>query len=209
MKYNTFDRINFWYKNNLDQLVIYLIILVFVIALIPLTVNYKKAKEREIIGRFVEVEGKYFARDFEGTIELVNRFLKNHQKHDNYQKLSLFMKARSLYNLNKYDESLEIYKKLIEDYKSDEFLLVFIDGLAYSYESLKQYDKAIENFNKIISDFPDSYLVINAYKSVARCYELMDNKKEAVNVYTRMKDIFYQGQENSFIDNRISFLEGK
>ena len=87
--------------------------------------------------------------------------------------------------------------------------MVFLDGLAYSYESLGQYEKAIENFNKSISDLPDSYLVNNSYKAIARCYELKNKKEEAIKIYTTMKNIFYNGKENSFIDNRISFLEGK
>ncbi len=209
MEYNVFDRIVFWCKSNLDQLIIYLVVFIFVIALIPLTINYKKSQSNKILNQFVEIEAKYYSKDFELAIELADNFLKNHKKVDNYQKLSLFMKAKSLYNLKKYDKALEIYKTLTENYKKDEFLLVFLDGLAYSYESLGQYEKAIENFNKIISDFPDSYLVNNSYKAIARCYELMNKKEEAIKIYTTMKNIFYNGKENSFIDNRISFLEGK
>ena len=108
MEYNVFDRIVFWCKSNLDQLIIYLVVFIFVIALIPLTINYKKSQSNKILNQFVEIEAKYYSKDFELAIELADNFLKNHKKVDNYQKLSLFMKAKSLYNLKKYDKVIVV-----------------------------------------------------------------------------------------------------
>jgi tetratricopeptide (TPR) repeat protein len=198
-----------WIKNNKDQIIIFGLIIVFLIALIPLLINFQKQKNDKVLDRYVEIQGFYYSQSYDKTLESCDKFLSQNNKKNNINKLVLFMKANTLYNVGKYKEAEETYKKLIEIYGKDEFVPAFIDGLAYSQENQQKYSEAIENWNKIITDYSANYLVKNAYKSVARCYELLGNYEKAKEFYKIISGMFEKESLGVFAKNRIIILDKK
>ena len=195
-----------WLRNNKDQVIIIGAVILFLIALIPLVANYNNKKMQDVLQIYTQTQSYYYQGDFKKSVEFSDKFLGQYNKKKDLTKLVLFIKANSLYNLEKYKQAADIYQELQKTYSKDYLMPNFIDGFAYCLEMQGKYNEAIAEWNKIINKYSDIYLVANSYKGIARCAELLNDYKKAEGIYTLMGTMFKNTSWAEFSKNRLVYL---
>ena len=196
-----------WMRNNKDQLIIIAAIFLFLLFLVPLSLDYKAKQFDKQIDQYVKIQSFYYSNKFLESIEQIDAFLPTVSKKSSMNKLLLFYKGNSFYSLAKFAEAITIYEDLLKKYSNDYLAVNFVDGISYSYEGLGNYEMAIKSWQRIINDFSDSYLVPNAYKSIARNYELLLDFPKAKETYQLIINMFPETLWADFAKTRLEFFK--
>lgn len=103
---------------------------------------------------------------------------------------------------DKWDNALEQYKKIIEDYPISSRGLTMPINIAKHYKtkyepdkSINAYKEAIVHYRTLIDKYPDSPLAYSANLLVAECYMSIKDWQGAINIFDTMLES-YKGKVN-------------
>ncbi len=205
MSINLEQKIN-WAKENKDQIIIVFAVIVFLIALVPLLLNYTDKKDKQNLKSYAMLQSNYYQKHYENSLKESDVLLSNLGKKNKLRPLVLLMKANSLYETQKYVESETVFRDLLQNYPKHYLAPNFIDSLAYCLEMQGKYSDAISVWQKVIDEYSDNYLIMNAYKSIARNHELFGDYKKAEEIYRLMNGMFVSTDWGEFAKARLNFL---
>ena len=126
-------------------------------------------------------------KEYKKSLQLYKSYYSNHQK-DLY---AGWMLANALFDITNYDESKEIYSKLIKLFPEDIDL-----GLDYSVKmtDMGEFDKAIDHLSKIKNKLPKDYLFA-AEKTLAKIYLWKGDYDKSLIYVNKALDIYSNDQE--------------
>ncbi len=122
------------------------------------------------------------ADEYKKAVDLLEEVVKLYPN-SKTAKVAQYNIGNAYFKMNNLDKTEESYKRFIDKYSSDKFLLSLVtQKLSYVYIAKKDYNKAIENLNKIISD--NSFDGKDqAYFELGKLYETLNKKEDAIGKY--------------------------
>ena len=102
---------------------------------------------------------------------------------------SQFNYAMELYNQGKYSKAIEIFKNIVFNYPTSEYVDKAQYYLAKSYKESRDYDDAILEYQFLISTFPTSEYAEIGYIELAESYlkKSSDPRKDLKNIHLAIK----------------------
>lgn len=123
--------------------------------------NTKNSKPQDEYSQIVD---KYFAKEYQQAYELFSLFIKKHPTSELVHNAKYLM-GEAKYQLGNYDESITIFKDVVQDNsrKTPDALMM----LGNANEKMENNDKALYYWNELISRFPQSKLAdIAQFKAI-------------------------------------------
>jgi len=105
---------------------------------------------------------------------------------------ALFYSAKCSYQLDRYDEAVTAFQKVINKYPKSTFALYARMGIGQCYEQLgddEHLRKAIRHYDEL-SRRPESYITLSAFINKGRCHEKLKEWDQAIAAYKIIVDKF-------------------
>jgi len=115
--------------------------------------------------------------------------------------------AKTYKDAEKYIEAIEMYSKLVEEYKpvnNDMYAWLLLE-LGDCYNSILNTDGAIKTYNIIIDNFPDSDWAAEAYFGIAEAYKNKKDYRGAIKYY----DLIVKKYNKGFLSAEALTNKGK
>ncbi|MDD5132201.1 MAG: tetratricopeptide repeat protein [bacterium] len=105
---------------------------------------------------------------------------------ENYEPLCMYVRAERLYEDKKYDDSLEIFRKLIAGFGQTKLAIEAQFSIAeiYMYKT-NQTERAIEEYQKIVDIYGQSSFAGKAMYKIGECYKKLQKAGEAITAYEK------------------------
>jgi tetratricopeptide (TPR) repeat protein len=112
---------------------------------------------------------------------------------------ALFYSAKCSYLLDKYDEAIFGFQKVVSKYPGSMFKVYAQKGMAQCYEQIgdeENLGKAIGYYDEL-SRGPENYITLNAFIDKGRCYEKLRKWDDAIAAYQVIVDKFKGNMESA------------
>ncbi len=112
---------------------------------------------------------------------------------------ALFYNAKCAYLLEKYDEAISGFQKVVSKYPGSMFKIYAQKGMAQCYEQLgddENLRKAIRHYDEL-SRQPENYITLNAFIDKGRCHEKLKEWNDAIVSYQTIVDKFRRNMESA------------
>jgi tetratricopeptide (TPR) repeat protein len=112
---------------------------------------------------------------------------------------ALFYSAKCSYLLDKYDEAISGFQKVVSKYPRSMFKIHAQKGMAQCYEQIgdeESLGKAIRYYDEL-SRQPENYITLNAFIDKGRCYEKLKKWDDAIAAYQTIVDKFRSNMESA------------
>lgn len=136
---------------------------------------------------------------------LINYFLLKKPQIPDEDEEEIFQKAQTLFGEGKYQETVEKYKKLINEYPDSNLIDDALFSLGFCYKNLNDSGQALVSFERVIFDYPDSKHVPTALFEAANIYLEKNNSEKAQEYLTKINDYSDTGK----ITERANELNSK
>ncbi len=138
--------------------------------------QFRKAEE----GLLAESETK---EGFESALKRFESVITDF-KGTHYALISLLYQGHSLYQLKRYDEAIEAYKKFLSKGSKEKPLIPFvIQSIAYSYRSKKEYEESNRYFNSILDREEGEGIRQSVLIEIGRNHEMLNENAKALQIY--------------------------
>jgi len=104
-----------------------------------------------------------------------------------------YLNALSLHQSGKYEEAIELFRKLIADDRNNSLADNAQYWIGESYYSMKQYQRAVIEFEKV-SAFSNSDKGDDAQYKIGLCYKQMGNQEKSRIEFQKLIDLFPQSE---------------
>ena len=195
-----------WVKENKDQVVIILATLIFLIALIPILMNYNVKSKKQAWDMYAQMQSNFYRGSFSDAVAQSSNIISQYGK-TNAAKFAFLTKANSLFFLREYDQVINTYDNFLNKYKKSELVPIALYGKAYAQELLGKFEEAVLSYDTIINEYSDSYILAEAYFNKARCIELSGDRAGADEAYKIVSTMFPQTQWQIMAKSRIEALK--
>ncbi len=112
------------------------------------------------------------------------------------------------YKESSYDKAVEVYEKALKAFSKDKALQPLMwNSLAYAYEGKQDYNSAIQCWQKIV-DLEGKLAKTDAYFNLGRMYETQDNRKKAIEAYSKVAGDFPGSAYSEIAQEKVMRLKG-
>jgi len=121
--------------------------------------------------------------DYEGAIAVYQQTIKADPSSSDARKAQLAIAALYIDKMNKPQEGLNAYQKVVEDAPQSEEAAEALYKMGVHYFTTDEYKSAEEMFTKVVNEFPQLSRSQDAQILLAKTYEKADNYNRAAEVY--------------------------
>ena len=119
----------------------------------------------------------------------------------------LFLAARSAFKLGEYEESKELFEKLISNYPETDLIVDAWFGISENLIFLKEYDGSLDVYKNILSNWPNNYLKYEIYLRQGDVLKGIGRVNDAVESYKKATEADYVGTKIQAMFNIASIFE--
>ncbi|MEW5758065.1 MAG: tetratricopeptide repeat protein [Candidatus Omnitrophota bacterium] len=137
---------------------------------------------------------------YDTSLNLFEEFLIDYPYSNQKLAVSLYI-AKSLFFQKRYQESLDKFQRIMGIAEANTIRDEILYWIAETYFKTRDYKNASYYYQKLIFEFPQSKYRADAYYSNGFCAYINDNYKDAINIFTYIKEQFPDSplsQEASF-----------
>lgn len=146
-----------------------------------------------------------FRNSPEQALPVTDDILKNFS-YSRYIPDTLFIRGEILYQLQKFSEAEEIYKRFLKKYPKKKFAPFVLASLGNVLEEEGKYDEALATFQKFLNEYGDHFLAGDIFYSEARIYELLKQSQKAKEVYEKIILLFPDSYWKNLAEKRLTLL---
>ncbi len=155
--------------------------------------NYTTADQENIM--ITAANNLYLRGDWQGTVGAVNAYYDKFPTKPIYDKQARFIRAQSLVNLKRYDEAVNDYNVILNDWTSA-YTEQSLISMAKMYIDQKRYNEAVPFLKKLEtnSEYKADYSF--ALNSLLLCYAQMEMADDALNYVKLIRENEKSSQED-------------
>ncbi|MCX8059160.1 MAG: cyclic nucleotide-binding domain-containing protein [Spirochaetes bacterium] len=131
----------------------------------------KSENDKEYVKIFYEALNYVKNEDYDSAIQRFTDVIKVPDVTDEYKIKAMYEIGRALYNIKKYDNAINIYKKILNEFKENILLKEVLYEMASTYIKLGDKEKAMNILNKIIEIQPANETTTKAKKLISTLKE--------------------------------------
>ncbi|WP_259071390.1 tetratricopeptide repeat protein [Mucilaginibacter sp. X4EP1] len=157
--------------------------------------NYSSADQENIM--ITAANNLYLRADWQGTVGAVNAYYDKFPTKPIYDKQARFIRAQSLANLGRYDEAVNDYNVILNDWTSP-YTEQSLISMGKLYIVQKKYNEAVSFLKKLEtnSEYKSDYTF--AINNLLFCYAQMEMPDDVLNYVKQVRDNEKSAQEDKF-----------
>ncbi len=127
-----------------------------------------------------------------------------------YALISLLYQGHCLYQLERYDEAIEAYRKFLLKGSMEKPLIPYvIQGIGYAYRAKREYEESNKYFNKILEKEEGEGIRQSVLIEIGRNHEMLNENKKALEIYKKVIKENPDDLSLALIKEKVQRLEGK
>lgn len=153
-------------------------VFIIILLVIFLYERNQQDKERRASVEFTKAKAEYFQNNYESAINILQDLIANLGGTKSSKEGAYFL-ANAYYQLRKYSDAQEYYRKYLDNGDDDILEASALSGIAACYEETGKYLEAAETYKKAAEKYRDGFAAPANLYNAARCFVLAGQKQAA------------------------------